>query len=124
MARELLKTDTDPALVTAVLRNGSPRFPRRHADPEDYLRRTLRSAALFSRAPYRRLSDLFPPRAPCVHSPAGLRAAWGYRFCLRVRVSYPSGGSETTPDCIHLKLRHAATALTADVQKATFPDAR
>ena len=57
VARELLETDTDPALVTAVLRNGSPGFPRRHADPEDYLCRTVRSAAQFSRAPYRRLLD-------------------------------------------------------------------
>ena len=57
VARELLETGTDPALVGAVLRHASPGFPRRHADPEDYLRRTLRSAALFSRAPYRRLLD-------------------------------------------------------------------
>lgn len=53
VARELLATGTAPALVTAVLRHGSPGFPRSHADPEDYLRRTLRSAALFSRAPNR-----------------------------------------------------------------------
>lgn len=51
VARELLIGGTDPALVAAVLRHGSPGFPRRHADPEDYLRRTLHSAALFSRAP-------------------------------------------------------------------------
>jgi hypothetical protein len=55
IARELLATGTAPELVAAVLRHGSPSFPRRHADPEDYLRRTLRHAALFSRAPYRRL---------------------------------------------------------------------
>jgi hypothetical protein len=51
VARELLATGTDPTMVAAVLRHGSPGFPRRHADPEDYLRRTLRRAALFSRAP-------------------------------------------------------------------------
>jgi hypothetical protein len=51
VARELLETGAAPALVAAVLRDGSPGFPRRHADPEDYLRRTVRSAALFSRAP-------------------------------------------------------------------------
>jgi len=57
VARELLETGTAPKLVAAVLRHGSPNFPRRHADPEDYLRRTLRCAALSSRAPYRRLLD-------------------------------------------------------------------
>ncbi len=57
VARELLETGAAPALVAAVLRNGSPGFPRRHADPEDYLHRTVRSAALFSRAPHRRPPD-------------------------------------------------------------------
>jgi hypothetical protein len=38
VARELLATGTDPALVAAVLRHGSPGFARRHADPEDYVR--------------------------------------------------------------------------------------
>ena len=57
VARDLLATGTDPDLVAAVLRYGSPGFPRCHADPEDYLRRTLRCAALFSRARYPRLPD-------------------------------------------------------------------
>jgi len=57
VARGLLATGTDPDLVAAVLRHGSPGFPRHHADPEDYLRRTLRCAALFSRARYPRLPD-------------------------------------------------------------------
>lgn len=57
VARELLTTGTDPALVADVLRHGSPGFPRGHADPEDYLRRTLRSVTLFSRAPRPRLLD-------------------------------------------------------------------
>lgn len=57
VARELLATGIDPALVAAVLHHGSPGFPRRHADPEDYLRRTLRCATLFSRAPHPRLLD-------------------------------------------------------------------
>jgi len=57
VAHELLMTGTDPALVAAVLRHGSPGFPRRHADPEDYLRRTLHCAALFSRASRRHLID-------------------------------------------------------------------
>ena len=49
VARDLLAHGTDPAVVAAVLRYVSPGFPRHHADPTDYLRRTLR-AALFSRA--------------------------------------------------------------------------
>ena len=57
IARELLATGTHPAFVAAVLRHGSPGFPRHHADPEDYVRRTLRCAALFSRAPHPRLLD-------------------------------------------------------------------
>lgn len=52
IARELLATGTDPALVGAVLRYGSPGFPRRHANPEDYLRRTLLCASRFPRAPH------------------------------------------------------------------------
>jgi hypothetical protein len=57
VARYLLATGTDPALVAAVLRYGSPGFPRHHADPEDYVRRTLRCATLFSRARCPRLPD-------------------------------------------------------------------
>jgi hypothetical protein len=57
VARELLTTGTDPTLVAAVLRHGSPGFPRGHADPEDYLHRTLRCATLFSRARHPRLLD-------------------------------------------------------------------
>jgi len=45
VARELLRTGTPLADVAAVLR-GSPDFPRHHADPEDYLQRTLSRAAL------------------------------------------------------------------------------
>jgi len=45
IARELLRTGTPADAVAAVLRHGSPGFPRRHADPEDYLQRTLRCAA-------------------------------------------------------------------------------
>src|SRR2546423_11985320 len=45
VARELLQTGTPTATVAAVLCQGSPGFPRRHADPEDYLRRTIDCAA-------------------------------------------------------------------------------
>jgi len=57
VARELFAAGTDPARVEAILRHGSPGFPRRHSHPEDYLRRTLRAATLFSCAPYPRLLD-------------------------------------------------------------------
>ena len=57
VARELLATGTDPALVAAVLRHGSPGFPRHHADPADYLHRTVRCATQFSRAPHPHSSD-------------------------------------------------------------------
>ena len=45
VARQLLQCGTPLAAVAAVLRHGSPGFPRRHGDPEDYLRRTIRCAA-------------------------------------------------------------------------------
>ena len=56
IARELLQSGTPQATVAAVLRQGSPGFPRRHGDPEDYLRRTLRCAA--KQIPY----PVFPAR--------------------------------------------------------------
>lgn len=59
VARELLQTGTPPATVAAVLRHGSPGFPRRHGDPEDYLCRTLHCAA--KQIPY----PVFPA---CTHS--------------------------------------------------------
>lgn len=54
IARELLARGTPPAEVEALLRFGSPNFPRAHGDPEDYLSRTLARAALP------------PPRRPAV----------------------------------------------------------
>jgi hypothetical protein len=38
IARDLLRTGASDEAVAAVLRHGSPGFPRRHADPEDYIR--------------------------------------------------------------------------------------
>jgi hypothetical protein len=46
IAKALLRCRTPAAQVEAILRLGSPRFPRRHACPEDYLARTLHRAAL------------------------------------------------------------------------------
>jgi RepB DNA-primase from phage plasmid len=45
IAKELLRRGTPAPQVAAILRAGSPGFPRRHADPEDYLSRTLTRAA-------------------------------------------------------------------------------
>jgi hypothetical protein len=44
IAKELLQRGISAADVAALLRGGSPDFPRRHADPEDYLHRTLTRA--------------------------------------------------------------------------------
>ena len=46
IAKELLRHGTPAPQVAAILRAGSPGFPRRHAYPEDYLSRTLARAAL------------------------------------------------------------------------------
>lgn len=65
VARHLLEHGTPPVRVQAILRLASPHFPRRHRDPQDYLRRTLARAA-------------FPaPRARCVgaHTRASAAAA-------------------------------------------------
>ena len=45
VAKELLRHGTSAPRVAAILRAGSPGFPRRHAHPEDYLSRTLARAA-------------------------------------------------------------------------------
>jgi hypothetical protein len=58
VARLLLQEGRGAEQVAAILRQGSPGFPRRHGQPDDYLRRTVQSAAAslacrpaFSRAP-------------------------------------------------------------------------
>jgi hypothetical protein len=45
VARALLRQGFPVGAVAAVLRTGSPGFPRNHAQPEDYLRRTVSRAA-------------------------------------------------------------------------------
>jgi hypothetical protein len=45
IAKALLRCRAPAEQVQAILRLGSPGFPRRHGNPEDYLRRTLRRAA-------------------------------------------------------------------------------
>jgi RepB DNA-primase from phage plasmid len=44
IAKELLQRGTPAPQVAAILRGGSPGFPRRHSHPDDYLRRTLACA--------------------------------------------------------------------------------
>jgi RepB DNA-primase from phage plasmid len=67
VARHLLRQGTPAQQVQQVIRLASPGFPRHHADPADYLRRTLARAAAFP----------FPCalRALCVTHPATASAA-------------------------------------------------
>ena len=44
VARALLAQGWPPDQVQIILRLGSPHFPRRHTNPDDYLRRTLARA--------------------------------------------------------------------------------
>ena len=46
LARKLLTLHISPTQVEAIIRLGSPNFPRHHGDPVGYLRRTLARAAL------------------------------------------------------------------------------
>jgi len=62
IAKQLLRRRTPPAQVQTILRLGSPGFPRRHGQPDDYLARTLRRAAL--ELANTRFS--WRPGAPCV----------------------------------------------------------
>jgi len=45
VARHLLSQGRPAVQIQAILRLASPHFPRRHGDPEDYLRRTVARAA-------------------------------------------------------------------------------
>jgi hypothetical protein len=58
VARHLLARGASATQVQTVLRLASPAFPRRHGDPQDYLRRTLARAAFPS------------PRRPVCHAAA------------------------------------------------------
>jgi RepB DNA-primase from phage plasmid len=46
VVRHLLSLGLPTAQIEDIVRFGSPRFPRQHGDPDDYLRRTLARAAL------------------------------------------------------------------------------
>ncbi len=63
VAKELLRRNVPPATVAGILQGGSPGFPRRHADPLDYLRRTI------TRACQELSGTRFPPPGgPCVEA--------------------------------------------------------
>jgi hypothetical protein len=47
IARKLLSQGTPAERIQDILRLGSPHFPRRHTDPDDYLRRTVAYALSF-----------------------------------------------------------------------------
>lgn len=59
IAKELLRQGTPAPSIAAILEGGSPGFPRRHADPQDYLRRTITRAL-------REIAHFSAHRAPCV----------------------------------------------------------
>jgi hypothetical protein len=67
IAKLLLRCRTPAAQVHAILRLGSPGFPRRHSQPDDYLARTLRRALV--ELEHTRFSSLPPP----VSSSAAIR---------------------------------------------------
>jgi hypothetical protein len=61
IAKHLLRLGTPVATVAAVVQAGSPGFPRLHADPHDYLRRTI------ARALHELNGNAFSPSSPrCV----------------------------------------------------------
>ena len=66
IARQLFSQGTPAAQVQDILRLGSPHFPRRHGDPDDYLRRTVARAAFPCPG---RHCVLHLNRAPLVKSP-------------------------------------------------------
>jgi RepB DNA-primase C-terminal helical domain len=59
IAKELLRQGVCVTAVAALLREGSPGFPRGHGNPEDYLRRTLARA----------LGELHGPAFPALQAP-------------------------------------------------------
>jgi hypothetical protein len=70
IAKELLLRGMPAPQVATILRSGSPGFPRQHARPDDYLRRTLACAARelpSSAFPGR---DLLPHRGSASHAPS------------------------------------------------------
>jgi hypothetical protein len=72
VARKLLSQGMLAEKVQDVLRSGSPHFPRRHTDPDDYLRRTVAHALSFPAGATEalgRAQHSGPRPAPCVSPP-------------------------------------------------------
>jgi hypothetical protein len=111
IAKELLRCGTPVAQIHAVLRFGSPQFPRRHSDPDDYLRRTLSRAIseLHQQAPLGCRADSLMSR-PDPTRPAFSPSAQRQR-CV--------AGQESAPSPMP---PHTATTHTADGQRKTSHD--
>ena len=92
VAQELLRQGTPAHRVAAILAGGSPGFPRRHADPRDYLRRTLACAAractasLFPGGETGRHRPTVPTAAPVCH--ADSPTPWPARPAASVRSNW------------------------------------
>ena len=76
VARHLLSQRWAPAQVYEILRLASPHFPRRHGNPDDYLRRTIARAAFpFPRRPvcadHARTSSRLDAATTCSNSTGG-----------------------------------------------------
>jgi hypothetical protein len=76
IARQLLSQGTSAEQVRTILQLASPHFPRRHADPDDYLRRTVARAAFpASRrtvwTTHATASDAVPGERDCSNSTGG-----------------------------------------------------
>jgi hypothetical protein len=83
IAKELLRQGTPGEAVKAVLREASPQFPRRHADPEDYLQRTLaRAFAELACAPFPG-DGAEPPDRSGLPAASGLRGPAPAALCGR-----------------------------------------
>ena len=65
IAQALFRCRVPASQIHTILRLGSPGFPRRHSQPEDYLARTLQRAARTCQLVRERFL-VRPPRAPCV----------------------------------------------------------
>jgi DNA primase RepB-like protein len=77
VARFLLAQGKSASQIQTILRLASPHFPRRHGDPDDYLRRTVARAAFPSPATrtvcpdHDRASAPLPTRRACSNSTGG-----------------------------------------------------
>jgi len=107
IARYLLSQGTPVPQVETVLRLGSPDFPRRHSDPDDYLRRTLARAAFPA-----------PGRALCETAAAGGRRPPSSRH-----PAGPPGVAENSTSPATTPLRPAATARIPPASDSRGPSA-